>query len=98
MTENEVAVKLAEYGKEIGSLKYRVGDVEKEMNVIQNLAMSVQKLAINMENMLEEQKKQGGRIEALEARPAEHWNTVTRAAVTTIVGAIVGAAITILLK
>lgn len=98
MTEKEVAVKLAEHGKEIGSLKHRMGDVEKEMNMIQELTLSIRELAINMKNMLEEQRKQGRRIEVLEAKPAEHWNAVTKAIVTTVVGALVGAAITMILK
>ena len=38
MTENEVEVTLAEYNKEIGSLKHRMNEVEDIVNVVHQLA------------------------------------------------------------
>ena len=57
------------------------------------MSLSVNKLAINMENMLAEQKAQGERIKTLEAQPTEAWNTVKKTVLTSIISAIAGAII-----
>lgn len=97
MTNEEIAVKLAEHNKEIGSLKHRATDLEEQNKTIQELALSVKELAINMRSMMEEQKEQGGRLDALEREPAERWNSAKRSAFTTIVSVVAGALATGLL-
>lgn len=91
MTDEEIAVKLAEYGKEIGSLKHRATDLEEQNKTIQELVLSVKELAINMRSMMEEQKDQGSRLDTLEREPAERWNSAKRTAFTTIVSVVAGA-------
>ncbi|KLU68251.1 MAG: hypothetical protein RHS_5932 [Robinsoniella sp. RHS] len=91
MNDEEVAVRIAEYGKEIGSLKHRTTDLEEQQKSIQELAMSVKELALNMKTMMEEQKKQGERLQKLENEPAERWNSAKKTAFTTIVSVISGA-------
>lgn len=91
MTDEEIAVKLAEYGKEIGSLKHRATDLEEQNKIIQELVLSVKELAINMRSMMEEQKDQGSRLDTLEREPAERWNSAKRTAFTTIVSVVAGA-------
>ena len=90
MTTEEIAVSLAEHGKEIGSLKHRVGDLELETRAINDLAMSTQRMAVNMENMLEEQKRQGERLESLEGRDGKKWREITRHAITALISIILG--------
>lgn len=97
MTDEEIAVKLAEYGKEIGSLKHRATDLEEQNKTIQDLAVSVRELAINMRSMMEEQKDQGSRLDTLEREPAERWNSAKRTAFTTVVSVVAGALATGLL-
>ena len=41
MTDEEIAVAIAEHGKEIGSLKHRMNDVEKIVNVVHQLAQEM---------------------------------------------------------
>ena len=41
MTENEVEVKLAEHGKEIGSLKHRMKEAEDVVSVVHQLAQEI---------------------------------------------------------
>lgn len=91
MTDEEIAVKLAEYGKEIGSLKHRATDLEEQNKTIQELVLSVKELAINMRSMMEEQKDQGSRLDTLEREPAERWNSAKRTAFTTVVSVVAGA-------
>lgn len=90
MTTEEIAVSLAEHGKEIGSLKHRVGDLEMETKAINDLAISTQRMAVNMENMLEEQKRQGERLESLEGRDGKKWREVTKYAITVLISIILG--------
>lgn len=85
MEHEEIAVKLAEQDKEIGSLKHRMFDVEEENKTINNLVVSVKELAINMQNMLREQQNISTRLTELENKPAKYWQAV--------VVALIGAAI-----
>ena len=61
-----------------------------EENVRQNgmLVTSVEKLALSMEGMAQEQKQQGKRLEKLEGRDGEKWRQVVSHALTTLVGAV----------
>lgn len=70
---------------------HRIDKLERTMEEIRKISTSVEKLAINMENMIREQKKQGDRLDELEAKPAEAWTTMQRTILTTICGALAGA-------
>ena len=105
MEEQDIAVKLAEHGKEIGSLKHRVDDLEEQTQVIQELALSVKELAINMQSMIKEQERYRktqerifSRIEVLENEPAKHWNTLTTVIITALVSGLVGYIVTTIFK
>ena len=71
--ETETAVKLEAHEHEIGSLKHRVRELEAEFKAINELTMSVNRLAVNMENMLQEQKAQGERLETLLSIRRGEW-------------------------
>lgn len=58
MTEQDIAIKLNDHDHEIGSLKHRVSDVEKKQEEFLKLSRNVERLATNMELMLNEQQKQ----------------------------------------
>jgi len=87
MEHEEIAVKLAEQDKEIGSLKHRMTDVEEQNKIINNLVISVKELAINMQNMLHEQQNISSRLAELENKPAKYWQAVVAA----LIGAAAGA-------
>lgn len=63
-----------------------------EESVKQNaqLTLSVGKLANSMENMANEQKAQGDRLEALEGRDGESWRKVKDTIIAAILGIIIG--------
>ena len=88
--ETEIAVKLEAHEHEIGSLKHRVRELEAEFKAINELTMSVNRLAVNMENMLQEQKAQGERLETLENRDGDMWRKVVGHVVTTVIGIVIG--------
>ncbi len=88
MTDEEIAVKLEGHEHEIGSLKHRMKDQEEQTRTIQDLAVSVRELALNMKTMMEEQKNQGERLEKLEQEPAKRWKDSTKAVFNAFLGAL----------
>ena len=52
------------------------------------LVTSVEKLALSMEGMAQEQKQQGKRLEKLEGRDGEKWRQVVSYAITVLAGAV----------
>ncbi|MCC8015501.1 MAG: hypothetical protein LIO87_09940 [Eubacterium sp.] len=68
----------------------RIALLEESIKQYSALASSVEKLAVNMENMLKEQEKQGKRLEALEGRDGEMWRKVTGYIITAVVGIVIG--------
>lgn len=54
----------------------RISDLEENLRQMQSLTLSVERMAISMESMADEQKKQGERLEALEEVPKKSWDTL----------------------
>lgn len=71
-------------------LNRRIEVVEEELKSLKEINLSIQKLAINMENMNKEQAKLAEAVEEIKARPAQTWNTITQTALTGIVSAVAG--------
>lgn len=69
----------------------RIQLLEDNVRQINALTVSVEKMAVNMENMLAEQKRQGDRLEELEKEPAETHRQIKLAVITSVAGTVVGA-------
>lgn len=69
---------------------YRIKALEKAVEENGKLALSVERLAISVKSMVEEQKVQGERLETLENRDGESWRKAVGYLVTTIIGIVVG--------
>lgn len=102
MDDKQIELKLNDHDHEIGSLKERVSTCEERQSTIYDLASSVKELSINMKYMLEEQRKQGSRLEALEQAPKEEAKFVRRqvisAIITGVLGTIVGALLALIIS
>ena len=72
----------------------RISLLEETVRQINDLTVSVKEMAINMGNMLEEQRKQGDRLEKLEKEPLETNKQIKQAIITSIAGTVVGAIVT----
>ena len=72
------------------SNQHRIDELEKKVDTIQSLTISVNKLAINMEQMLNEQRKQRADIDTLKNEPAKQWNSMKRTAFTAVVSTMAG--------
>lgn len=90
INEIEITKELTNHDENIKSLKRRIDKVEEQSKAINNLAMSVKELAINMNTMNEKQEEQGKRLAELEAKPARRWEQIVSLIITTLVGALLG--------
>lgn len=66
----------------------RITTLEETVRQLNNLTISVEKLAISVESMAREQRSQGIKLETLESRDGEKWRTVSSYVLTAIVGAV----------
>lgn len=73
---------------------HRIDKLEKETEQNNKLLVSVERLALSMENMQKEQKDQGERLEVLESRDGEMW----RKAIGYIISAVIGGVIVFVFK
>ena len=76
--------------KENNRINKRLELLENTVRQINDLTLSVQKLANNMESMLNKQTEQGQRLEDLEGRDGEKWRNVSMYVITTLIGAVIG--------
>ncbi len=68
----------------------RIADLEETTKEINSLTVSVEKLAVNMQNMLTELTAQGSRLKTLESRDGDNWRKIVGSAITVVVGAVLG--------
>lgn len=78
----------ARLGDENNRQNKRISELEETVRQINELTLSVREMAVSMSRMLEEQKKQGERLETLEARDGQMWRKVVEYAVMAAVGAV----------
>lgn len=76
--------------QEFDALKDDVRDLKKVFDKINTIAMSTEKLAIEMKYMREEQNKLDSRITTIEEKPVKRYDTVVTYIITTIIGIIIG--------
>lgn len=77
-------------GDENNRQNHRLEVLEETVKQVASISTSVEKLALNMENMLKEQVSQGKRLETLEDRDGDMWRKTVAYAVTAIVGIVLG--------
>ena len=76
--------------QEFDDLKNDVKDLKKVFDKINSIALSTEKLAIEMKYMREEQTKMDSRITTIEEKPVKRYDTVVTYIITTIIGIIIG--------
>lgn len=69
---------------------HRLGDLEESVKQIGALTVAVEKMAVTMQQMLNEQKAQGERMEVLESRDGEMWRKAIGYIVTAVLGLVIG--------
>ena len=80
----------------------RLNNLEKRQDYEVDRRQEIEKLNVQMGEILKNQSNKldnhDGRITTLEHRPGSLWDKVSMAAITAIVGALVGAAATLIFK
>ena len=69
---------------------HRIDELERAFEQNNKLLVSVEKLAISMENMQKELSSQNARLDILEGRDGEMWRKVVGYAATAVVGIVIG--------
>ena len=90
MDDLDIVKQLTNHDENIKSLKHRMDKVEEQSDAINNLAISVKELALNINIMNERQEEYGKRLTELESKPAKRWEQVVSIIITTLVGAVLG--------
>lgn len=97
-----VEVKVATLEADVAGVKERVRELEEATKENKGMAIAVEKLAVNMEYMLKEQREIKDKVQRIEMAPAEDQEYFRREIVKCIVcgvlGALVAALMTLLLK
>ena len=74
----EVVSSTDDYGlMQINEVNARIKDLETEVKEITDLTISINNLALSVDAMAKEQKKQGEQLESLKAKDGERWRSVT---------------------
>lgn len=68
----------------------RICDLEDGLKETRNLALSIERLTLSVKAMVDEQKSQGERLEALENKDGEMWRKVVGHVITTAIGIVMG--------
>ncbi len=72
---------------------HRLDLLEESTRQINNLTISVEKMAYSIESMVQEQKEQGERLEKLEKVPGEKWGHLIQTLIGVLASGLVGYAI-----
>jgi K+-sensing histidine kinase KdpD len=68
---------------------HRLDKLEKIADQLTDMAASIKAMVVTMQGMQKEQERQGQRLEKIEEKPADNWNTLIKTALTVIVTAAV---------
>ena len=97
MDNDEIIKELMETEARSKSNTKRLDKLDKVVEAQQEIALAVRELATNMKYMLDEQKKQGERLENLEKAPVDEAVYFKRVAVGCVITGIIGAVISAVL-
>lgn len=86
----EIKITLNDHKNKLLALDYRVAEQEQQCDMLSDLVLSVKELAINMANMLDEQKKLGVRLQRLEEKPGTRMDLITNTVVTAVIAGLIG--------
>lgn len=82
--------------QEFDDLKNDVKDLKKVFDRINSIAISTEKLAVEMKYMREEQNKLDNRITIIEEKPVKRYDSIITYIITTVVGAVIGTVVSLL--
>lgn len=66
----------------------RLDALEENVKQIQSLTVSVERMALSIEQMTKELSKQGQRLEAIEKEPAQKWKQAVSVVISVVITAV----------
>lgn len=96
----EIEKMVARHDEQIKVANHRIEDLEKQGESLNSIALSVERLTVTLQNMVETMKNHTTRLEKIERVPADNWKdmrkTIISTVISTLVGGVVGAIIVLL--
>lgn len=86
------------FTEKIARIEESVKSAHKRIDGIGELTKSVYELASSIKTMQRDIKDMSGRLKTIEDKPGKRWDLVITSILTTVVGALAGAAIGLLLR
>lgn len=90
ITRVEFSAEVKRIDEENDRQNHRLQKLEDVVTNINDLTVAVKELAVNMGSMQKELEKQGKRLEAIEAEPADKWRALTKTVLTVLASAVIG--------
>lgn len=91
VTKAEYSVMVKRVEDEEKRQNHRLEELEGDVKEIHQLAISVNSMAVSVDNLTKEIAKQSIRLEKIEAEPAENWNKAVWVVVSALIGMALGA-------
>ncbi len=86
MTQEEIAVKLAEVDARSKSNTHRIDELKETTKALNSLAVSVEKIAVQQENLAKSYSGLTKDVEEIKAKPSKRWDTIITALITALIG------------
>lgn len=90
ITRGEFAAEVKRIDDENNRQNHRIDALERVVERINDLTGSIKEMTVSMRTMQTELAKQGEKLDAIEAEPADNWKSLTRTIITVAASAIVG--------
>ena len=88
--ENEIEHRLTEVEERSRSNTYRLAEVEKRQDNLDDLVSTVKVLAVREENVENDVKEIKSDVKSLTGKPAKRWENLVNQIITIVVAGIVG--------
>ena len=89
MTDEEIAIKLAQVDERAKSNTHRLEKLEEEHATLCELASTMRVMAEKQNHMADTVDKLDGTVEALESKPGKRWDAIVDKIIMLVVGAII---------
>lgn len=89
MTNEEVAIKLAQVEERVEANTHHLEKLEAEHETLRELAATMRVMAEKQSHMAETVDKLDAKVEALESKPAKRWDSIVDKIIMLVVGALI---------
>lgn len=88
ITRQECRVCQDKYDAENERQNHRLSALEADMKQLQDLTISVNRMAVSLETMTQELTRQGLKLDAIEAEPGKKWEQAVSIVISVVITAV----------